>query len=228
MGKAEEKSPKSIEITYASFLAITGNIRTWHWQLYWKNVWSPLSRIMWIWYLSVWFWHPYWVVDPLCYFVLLCKAFRGGNKVIWPVHVFSERKHVPTESLVGACLGLRKQRYITIVTRIMSESLDQRGQRRPNLLQTCKERTFSSLKEIIEIMSAISPLNGSCLFTQHYCLTDTHSTWRLGNWLQTVWGRDEICAPVKVLLKHKPDIILSFGHHTVTYFDSLMLRLIKL
>lgn len=72
-------------------------------------------------------------------------------------------------------------------------------------------------------MSVISPL-----FTQHYGLTDTHSTWRLGNWSQTVWGRDEICAPVKVLLKHKPDIILVFRHHTVTYFDSLMLRLVRL
>lgn len=79
----------------------------------------------------------------------------------------------------------------------------------------------------VEIPSAIFPLNGSCLFIQHYCLTDTHSTWRLGNWSQTVWGRDEIFAPVKVLLKHKPDIILSFPHHAVTCFDSRMLRLIS-
>lgn len=77
-------------------------------------------------------------------------------------------------------------------------------------------------------MSATSPLNGSCLFTQRYCLTDTHSTWRLGNWSHTVWGRDEICAPVKVLLKHKPDTSLLFKHRTVTYFDSLTLRLVRL
>lgn len=171
--------------------------------------------------------HIGWLIH---YVILFCSAkpLEGEIKWFWPLHIFSERKRVPTESLVGACLGLRKQR---VHYHLLPGSCQRAWPKRAKEAwppADLKGKTSSSFKEIIEIMSAISPLNGSCLFTQHYCLTDTHSTWRLGNWLQTVWGRDEICAPVKVLLKHKPDIILSFGHHTVTYFDSLMLRLIKL
>lgn len=89
-------------------------------------------------------------------------------------------------------------------------------------------KNFLPFSRIIERMPAISLLNGSCLFTQRHCLPDTHSTCRLGNWSQAVWGRDEIWAPVKVLLKYKPDIILLFRHHTVTYFYSLALRLVRL
>lgn len=42
--KDREKSSKPTEITYANSLIIRWNIRTWHPQLYRKNVWLPLSR----------------------------------------------------------------------------------------------------------------------------------------------------------------------------------------
>lgn len=42
--KGRAKSSKPTEITYANSLTIRGNIRTWHPQLYRKNVWLPLSR----------------------------------------------------------------------------------------------------------------------------------------------------------------------------------------
>lgn len=134
---------------------------------------------------------------------------------------------MPTTTLTGSCLYLKtKIRYHGYQgygwepgPKEAKEGLWPSGD--------LQRKNFLPFPMTVEILSAILPLNGSCLFIQHYCLTDTYSTWRLGNWSQTVWGRDEIFAPVKVLLKHKPDIILSFPHHTVTCFDSRMLRLIS-
>lgn len=63
-----------------------------------------------------------------------------------------------------------------------------------------------------------SPLPPERKFTQshHHRLTDTHSARRLGNWAHMVRGRDEICAPVKVLWKHKPDITPGLRCHPAT------------
>lgn len=47
--RKKNQQPKSTEIIYASCLTISGNTRTWHPQLYRKNVWSPLSRFVWVW-----------------------------------------------------------------------------------------------------------------------------------------------------------------------------------
>lgn len=160
------------------------------------------------------------------YFFLFCKTFRGGNEVIlacW--YPLSERKCVPVETLMGDLLGLGNKGHPAIITEVIRKPLSwpKAGKEGLTSRRPARKELSPFFKDCCN-NGFISPLNGSCLFIQHYCLTDTHSTWRLGNWSQTVWGRDEICALVKVLLKHKTDIIPLFRHHTVTYFDSLSLK----